>query len=162
MNRRGWRRRIIVPVVLLVVAGTVMEVLGMRPNLLVVAGLVLAVGTTFYLISDVQLHASGTSWSGTYTSPARRLGADYRVNYLRRQVEEATGRRGKSTTLVPTLYAVASDRLRETSGVDLRSQPDRARTILGAAAVDYLLDPDTTTGTDPVFLSDLITRIENL
>lgn len=160
--RRSWRRRAMWLGAIWAVLAVVTLSLGMRPDLAVVAGLVVAIGMTLFLISDLQLSATSSDWHGSYTHLPRRLGADYRVNALRRQIEESTARRGRASSLCPTLYAIAAQRLRSSNGIDLETQPQRAAEMLGESAVRYLRNNDPSARTDPAFLSDLLSRIENL
>ena len=157
-----WRRRSIGLIALFVVAAVVMAVLGMHPSLVVLAGIVLVLGATAFLIGDLHVEGVRHDWTGSYVRSPRRLGADYRVNYLRRRVEESCDRGAHSDTVAPVLRKVVAERLRESRGIDLDTEPRRARQVLGDRAVDYLRGEAPKGRTDPAMLEDLIGRIEEL
>lgn len=130
-----------------------------RPAVLVLAGIVAAIGATLFLALDLADVVDELQW----TPPSKRYDdtprSDPRVSRLRNKVQSA--RWSGSTEIRDTLIELADDRLLAHHHLDRAHDPVAAAAVLGPALRD-LIDGRGRTSMTPHELQRLLTEIEAL
>lgn len=130
---------------------------------LLLAIILLAGGAVWWGGHAVALFTTATDWTPAYVSAAGAAGHDPRFSRLSRLLAEATDRVTVSDEIHRILRALTSERLARLHGIDLGTQPDRARQLLGDELFRYVSQPARRLrGNEAAHLSRLISRIEAL
>lgn len=162
-RRRRWIKRGVTTAAVFAAVFALGTYLRMHPNPFVLAGLVLAIAAALWFCTDVWPQSQNTDWEPPEPDPFSARGADVRVAMLRRRLTDATAEARPHDSLRPILIAVIAERLAAHHGIDLRTEPERARPVLGPQLSAYLDRPrGQTMRYHRRQLDDLLTRIEDL
>jgi len=160
---RRWVKRAIVTTLAFAAVFALGTWLQMHPNPVALAGLVLAIAAIVWFCADVWVQSVPLDWSPPEPEPFSSRGADVRVGMLRRRLGDAIAEPRPRDGLRPIFTAVIDERLAANHGIDRRTDPERARAVLGEQLCAYLDHPP---GKPMRYtrrqLDALITRIEDL
>jgi hypothetical protein len=132
-----------------------------RPGLLAIV--VLAALVVIWGVQGLALVVTGTDWTTGYVSSQGPTGHDPRFSRLSRLLGEATDRLTVSDEIHRTLRALTVERLARLHDVDLDTQPEQAKALLGNELFRYVSEPARRLrGNEAVHLSRLVSRIEAL
>lgn len=137
--------------VLVLVAGAVAFYVGsLRYSLLEAVAVVLLAAVTVALapwtITATGRYADRAYWVSTIRQEAAPPDAlDYRLVRLRRDLRDAVERDDRTDEIYPVLRELAAERLRTHHGVDLDTEPERARAVVDAHLWRYLTTPPVDT-----------------
>jgi hypothetical protein len=132
-----------------------------QPGLL--AGVVLAAFVVIWGAQGVAPFATATDWTTGYVSSQGPTGHDPRFSRLSRLLGEAPDRLTVSDEIHRTLRALAVERLARLHDVDLDTQPEQAKALLGNELFRYVSQPARRMrGNEAAHLSRLVSRIEAL
>jgi hypothetical protein len=146
-----------------IVVDVLMIVTGMGPNVLLVAALGVLVGVGLWFVVDLSDVAVGSDTTATRQVRQPDLRAERRVMQLRSSL--ATGRpdRPALVNLRATLVELIDDQLRAGHDVDLATEPDRARAIMGDDLYGFVVDEDSAAMlASPRGTDQILTLIERL
>lgn len=147
MSPSLWRSRVGSMLAFVVVAGSLLWYVGVLPDNAVLAGAVMLLltsvtGLLWWSHADLSAEVEPVSWHATLgqdsTGP---MALDYRLVRLRRDLRDALERSDREDAIHALVCDLAVGRLQARHGVDARSDPQRARQVLGPAVWDYLTTP---------------------
>lgn len=99
-----------------------------------------------WAISGTGSQAQRAFWVSTpRTEAAPPSALDYRLVRLRRDLRDAVERDDRSDEIYPVLRDLAAERLLSTHGIDLDTEPERAREVTDPHLWHYLTHPPTDT-----------------
>jgi hypothetical protein len=110
-------------------------------------------------------HRHTTDWSNSFADRAPARGGDVRISRLSESIQAAVAGDARAQQhLHDVLAGLASDRLRSRLGIDAHTDPDAARSALGADLAAYLAGPATgpTSRLTADRLARLVTTLEDL
>jgi hypothetical protein len=157
-----WRIRALTFVGIWAAAVVVLGLMDMRPAVVSLAAVTVAVAAVLFFVLDVGDVAAPVDWRATSDGGTSARGADARVGVLRRQISDGRALDGPST-LHRTLVGLVDDALAAHHRLDRSAQPERARVLMGDELARFV---DGTTApavlADPRQLSTILARIESL
>lgn len=153
------------PLVLIALAVVVVEaallLTDTGPDILLVAALVIAVGTLIWLPTSL-----GESIARPAPPPAppelTTVRPDLRTTALRQVLSGGTTNPRHAERIRQQLVELVDDELRDVHGVDRTTDPDRAREVLGPDLDRFVTDPETASTLTPRRLGHIVALIERI
>jgi hypothetical protein len=159
---RVWMTRLGGAFAVWAVVDAVSAAAGTDPQPLLLAALILIVGSIVWLATDLVDHAAPARWATASMSSRGRRAGDVRVGVLQRALADVATRQDVEQ-LHPLLVELVDDRLAARHGVDRRLDPTRAAAILGGELSDFVTTPPPPVRLgDARYLSHIVSGIERL
>jgi hypothetical protein len=161
VRRTGWRERVAWVVASSGAAWAFTAWVDLRPRPVVLAGVIAAGFAVSWTFTDLVPIVGRIEWAAPWRRIDARHGLDPRFLQTARLLRD-DDRADVARRVHRDLIRVIDDRLMAGHGIDRRTDPDRADSVLGPDLVEYVAGPPHPRQLSPRHLDIILTRIEAL